>query len=93
MRSKFPTCKTLIDACYTNQTPFSCVPGSFYCNSAMIQPFQKTGLNIYDIRTKCDPSNPLCYEILNDIESYLNRPDIQESLGVDVKYEGWYSFF
>ena len=46
------------------------------------------GLNIYDIRKKCDPSNPLCYDILNDIESYLNDPAIQEELGVDVQYEG-----
>jgi cathepsin A (carboxypeptidase C) len=88
MRSKYPTCKSLISACYQYKTPFTCVPGSFYCNSAMIQPFQQTGLNIYDIRKKCDPSNPLCYDILNDIETYLNTPSIQEELGVDVQYEG-----
>ncbi|KAJ3367842.1 hypothetical protein HDU91_001053 [Kappamyces sp. JEL0680] len=88
MRSKFPTCQSLIQACYSYKSPFTCVPGSFYCNSAMIQPFQSTGLNIYDIRKECDASNPLCYDILNDIESYLNDPSIQEQLGVDVQYEG-----
>ncbi|KAI8897204.1 Alpha/Beta hydrolase protein [Globomyces pollinis-pini] len=88
MRGKYNTCKSLISACYQYKTPFTCVPGSFYCNSAMIQPFQSTGLNIYDIRKKCDPSNPLCYDILNDIEAYLNRADVQEELGVDVQYEG-----
>ncbi|KAI8904851.1 Alpha/Beta hydrolase protein [Gorgonomyces haynaldii] len=88
MRGKYPTCSALIDACYQWKTAFSCVPGSFYCNSAMIQPFQSTGLNIYDIRKKCDSSNPLCYDILNDIETYLNIPEIQEQLGVDVQYEG-----
>jgi len=45
-------------------------------------------LNIYDIRKECSPSNPLCYDILNDIEAYLNTPEIQEELGVDVQYEG-----
>jgi cathepsin A (carboxypeptidase C) len=54
----------------------------------MIQPFQSTGLNIYDIRKTCDESNPLCYDILNDIEVYLNKPEIQTILGVDVEYEG-----
>ncbi|KAJ3028569.1 UNVERIFIED_CONTAM: hypothetical protein HDU68_001368 [Siphonaria sp. JEL0065] len=54
----------------------------------MISPFQKTGLNIYDVREKCDPGNPLCYSILGDIEAYLNRADIQQELGVDVEYKG-----
>jgi cathepsin A (carboxypeptidase C) len=88
MASKYGTCSSLIKACYNYKTPFACVPGSFYCNSAMIQPFQSTGLNIYDIRKKCDESNPLCYDILNDIEAYLNQPSVQEKLGVDVVYEG-----
>ncbi|KAJ3105704.1 hypothetical protein HDU97_007681 [Phlyctochytrium planicorne] len=88
MDSRYPFCKNLIDACYNYETTFSCVPGGIYCNNAMIGPFQKTGLNIYDIRKKCDPSNSLCYSILSDIESYLNRPDIQLVLGVDVSYKG-----
>ncbi|KAI8825987.1 Alpha/Beta hydrolase protein [Fimicolochytrium jonesii] len=88
MRSKWPTCKSLINSCYKYNTALTCVPGAIYCNNAMIQPFQKTGLNIYDIRHKCDPSNPLCYSILTDIESYLNRPDIQEILQVDRQFEG-----
>ncbi|KAJ8328258.1 hypothetical protein QVD99_000772 [Batrachochytrium dendrobatidis] len=88
MRSKYSTCKSLISACYNWKSAFTCVPGSLYCNSAMIQPFQSSGKNIYDIRKDCDASNPLCYSILNDIESWLNRPDIQEQLGVDVTYQG-----
>ncbi|KAJ3152898.1 hypothetical protein HDU89_001105 [Geranomyces variabilis] len=88
MRSKYPTCRSLIESCYKWNTAFTCVPGAIYCNNAMIQPFQKTGLNIYDIRKKCDPSNPLCYTILSDIEAYLNRPEVQEILNVDRQYEG-----
>ncbi|KAI8921860.1 Alpha/Beta hydrolase protein [Powellomyces hirtus] len=88
MRSKYPTCKSLIQSCYKWNTAFTCVPGAIYCNNAMIQPFQKTGLNIYDIRSKCDPSNPLCYSILGDIEAYLNQPEVQAALNVDRQYEG-----
>jgi len=88
MAGKFGTCESLIDACYQYKSAFTCVPGSFYCNSAMINPFQQTGLNIYDIRKKCDESNPLCYDILNDIETFLNLEKVQEELGVDRQYEG-----
>jgi carboxypeptidase C (cathepsin A) len=63
-------------------------PGSIYCNSAMIQPFQKTGLNIYDIRKRCDEGNPLCYDIINDIETWANLPEVQDALGVDVQFKG-----
>ncbi|KAI9344316.1 Alpha/Beta hydrolase protein [Obelidium mucronatum] len=88
MATKYGTCKSLIEGCYRYQSAFTCVPGAIYCNNGMISPFQKTGLNIYDIREKCDPSNPLCYSILQDIESYLNRADVQQELGVDVEYKG-----
>ncbi|KAJ3407021.1 hypothetical protein CcCBS67573_g00130 [Chytriomyces confervae] len=88
MSGKYGTCKSIIEGCYKYQSQWTCVPGAVYCNSAMISPFQKTGLNIYDIRQKCDPNNPLCYSILGDIEAYLNQPDIQEALGVDVAYKG-----
>ncbi|KAJ3289695.1 hypothetical protein HK104_007297 [Borealophlyctis nickersoniae] len=89
MRGKYGTCKSLISSCYKWKSAFSCVPGAIYCNNAMIGPFQSTGLNIYDIREKCDTSkNPLCYEILGDIETYLNTADVQEALGVDRQYEG-----
>ncbi|KAJ3411527.1 hypothetical protein HDV05_002088 [Chytridiales sp. JEL 0842] len=88
MASKYSFCKNLIEACYNYQNAFTCVPGAVYCNAAMISPFQKTGLNIYDIRKKCDSSNPLCYSILSDIETYLNRPEIQKTLGVDRNYKG-----
>jgi len=88
MRDAYPTCKSLVGACYKYQTPFTCVPGAIYCNNAMLKPFQSTGLNIYDIRKQCDPSSSLCYSILNDIETYLNKPEVQEILGTDVTYKG-----
>lgn len=88
MRSKYQTCSKLIESCYNYENRFSCVPAGLYCNNALIMPFQSTGLNIYDIRKKCDrEKNPLCYDIMNDIDDYLNNPNVQKSLGVDRKFE------
>ncbi|KAI8801254.1 Alpha/Beta hydrolase protein [Cladochytrium replicatum] len=88
MRNKYGTCSALISACYNYQNAFACVPAAFYCNAAMISPFQNTGLNIYDVRKKCDPSNNLCYSILTDIENFLNRPEVQSEIGVSRDYVG-----
>ncbi|KAJ3020511.1 hypothetical protein HKX48_000715 [Thoreauomyces humboldtii] len=83
MRSKWPNCKNLGEACYKWETPFTCIPGEIYCNNAMLGPFQKTGLNVYDVRMKCDS----CYEIFNDMDVYLNKPEVQKILNVDRKFE------
>jgi len=44
-----------------------------------------TGLNPYDVRIKCDKP-PLCYDMSNDV-AYLNDPEVQKQLGVDMKFE------
>ena len=59
-----------------------------YCNNVMISPFQQTGLNVYDVRKKCDVNkNPLCYDIANDIDHYLNTAETQKQLGVKRQYK------
>ena len=40
--------------------------------------------NVYDIRRKCD-NPPLCYDF-SDMETYLNREDVQEVLGVQGRH-------
>lgn len=79
----------MINSCYKFTSPFTCVPATFYCNSAMINPFLKTGRNIYDVRKLCPhhPDNPDCYDIIYDIQTYLNQPDVQDILGVDVPFK------
>jgi cathepsin A (carboxypeptidase C) len=63
-------------------------PAAMYCNNVMISPFQQTGLNVYDVRKKCDVNkNPLCYDIANDIDHYLNTPATQKQLGVKRQYK------
>ncbi|KAJ3090220.1 hypothetical protein HK102_004381 [Quaeritorhiza haematococci] len=89
MRSKVGTCKSLVEACYNWQVRLTCVPAAIYCNQALIGPVSQTGKNVYDVRKDCDPEGQgLCYSILNDIESYLNRPEIQEAIGVDREFKG-----
>ncbi|KAI9207797.1 Alpha/Beta hydrolase protein [Polychytrium aggregatum] len=79
---KIPTCKELIDTCQQWRTPFTCVPASVYCNEAVMKPFQETGLNVYDIRRKCESGSDLCYPIINDVQAYLNTPEVRAQLGV-----------
>ena len=54
----------------------------------MIRPVQETGKNLYDIRTDCQPNNPLCYGIIQDIETYMNLPHVQKIIGVDREFKG-----
>ncbi|KAI8444225.1 carboxypeptidase C [Phakopsora pachyrhizi] len=83
IRSKVATCQRLQKFCYDSPSRFSCVPATLYCWSSIYGPLQQSGRNPYDVRQKCDQSkNPLCYEQMNWIESYLNRPDVRSELGV-----------
>lgn len=47
----------------------------------------ETGLNLYDVRRKCDPSKdadgPLCYKQLNWIETWMNDPKNKAALGAN----------
>lgn len=87
MRSKVGTCKNLLNACYKWQTKFTCVPSAIYCNNALIGPVSKAGVNVYDVRKKCEPGNSLCYSIIKDIETWANQPQVQQALGVDREFK------
>ncbi|CAG8980389.1 hypothetical protein HYALB_00003953 [Hymenoscyphus albidus] len=84
MDNALPRCQSLIQNCYDSESVWSCVPASIYCNNAMIGPYQKTGQNVYDIRSKCEDSSNLCYSALGWISEYLNKKDVQAELGVEV---------
>ncbi|KAH9821652.1 putative carboxypeptidase C [Melampsora americana] len=90
IRSKVPTCKRLQKFCYDSPSRFTCVPATLYCWSSIAGPIQSSGLNPYDVRLKCDQStNPLCYEEMGWIETYMNQPDVRDELGVpaSLKFE------
>ena len=84
MDNALPRCLSLIQSCYDSESIWSCVPASLYCNNAMIGPYQRTGMNPYDIRGMCEDSENLCYTQLGWISKWLNKRKVQEALGVEV---------
>lgn len=84
MADSIPRCLSLIENCYNSGSVWSCVPATIYCNNAQMGPYQKTGRNVYDIRTMCEGSN-LCYKDLLYIDDYLNLPEVKAKLGVEVE--------
>lgn len=83
MDNTLDRCLALIQSCYDSQSVWSCVPASIYCNNAQLGPYQKTGKNVYDIRTECKGGS-LCYEDLQNINDYLNLDYVQEAIGAEV---------
>ncbi|KAF2787503.1 carboxypeptidase Y-like protein A [Melanomma pulvis-pyrius CBS 109.77] len=83
MENAYPRCAGLIENCYQSESVWSCVPASIYCNNAMIGPYQRTGQNVYDVRRQCG-SNDLCYDEIDWISSYLNKPEVMKAVGAEV---------
>ncbi|CAG8500734.1 9125_t:CDS:2 [Racocetra persica] len=86
MRNAYPQCASMIQRCYDSSNSFSCLPASMYCNREMIQPYQQTGKNVYDVRKDCEGGG-LCYPILKAIERFSNLGVVKAELGVDSSVE------
>ncbi|KIX07606.1 uncharacterized protein Z518_02259 [Rhinocladiella mackenziei CBS 650.93] len=84
MDNALPRCLSLIQSCYDSESVWSCVPASIYCNNAMLAPYQRTGQNVYDVRSKCKDSSNLCYPELGYISKWLNDKSVIEALGAEV---------
>ena len=80
-----PLCEAMIQGCYSTDNTFSCVAAETYCNYATFVPVQKSGKNLYDIRMECQDGNALCYDAMDWIVEWLNRPEVIEELGVEVE--------
>ncbi|EIN14318.1 serine carboxypeptidase [Punctularia strigosozonata HHB-11173 SS5] len=91
LRSKVPTCERLIQSCYDYNSRFTCVPAALYCWSQLFGPLQQTGLNLYDVRKKCDKSKDgdLCYKEMTWIDTWMNTDANKRALGVnpDLKFQ------
>ncbi|KAI8377654.1 Alpha/Beta hydrolase protein [Radiomyces spectabilis] len=85
MDRQYPACARLIQNCYDSQSVFACLPAAMKCNKDQIQPYQQTGMNPYDVREKCKGGNGLCYEILDSVQTYLNRKEIMETIGAETE--------
>lgn len=83
MDDALPRCQSLIRSCYNYDSVWTCLPASIYCNRQILTPYYQTGQNPYDVRSKCT-GNSLCYEQLDWISDWLNKPEVQDSLGVEV---------
>lgn len=85
MKKAYPRCKKFMDACYEYPNSFTCVPALLYCENNLAGVFDKTGLNPYDIRRKCEGDTGLCYDLIESIDVYANNEEVRRSLGVDEK--------
>lgn len=82
LEKMYPRCAALINTCYRSQTALTCLPANLYCER-MMTPFEKTGLNYYDIRKPCLGDG--CYPQMSAIDEYLNKPEVMSALGSEVK--------
>jgi len=87
MKVADPACEALIYGCNLNKTKVNgtvrylvCVNAYVACAYTQLIPVQLSGLNPYDIREKCPPGLPLCYNF-TAITAYLNQPSVREALG------------
>jgi cathepsin A (carboxypeptidase C) len=91
IKSKAPTCTSLIENCYKYDSRLTCLPAGLYCWSGMFSGLQNSGRNLYDVRKKCDRSpekdGPLCYRDESYVETYLNQPEVKKSFGVPEQVE------
>lgn len=83
LHNKWPRCKALLSLCYKNPSALACIPSELYC-ATLMEPYSKTGLNVYDIREQCGDSE-LCYEEEDWITEYMNRQDVKDEIGSEVE--------
>eukprot|EP00494_Astrolonche_serrata_P033113 UN33382 len=79
MEAVLPICEPLIAACNdfpkTNATTralkwVACLNAYTFCALGELMPVQSSGINPYDVREKCPPQYPLCYDF-DDVTKYL----------------------
>lgn len=90
MKLAVPACVAAIRACNRANSTFStaiCTAAQTGCNLAEIEPYQLSGLNVYDMRIPCEVPG-LCYDFSN-VAKYLARPEVLEYLGIDKDHAAW----
>jgi len=86
MKEVVPECSKLIHQCNQGDSEldsFACQTAFVFCNMDLLGPYQRTGLNPYDITKKCEVP-PQCYD-WSLIKKWLNREETMKALGVDEK--------
>ena len=88
MARAMPRCRMLNTACYLTESSIPCFLSSAYCNLELMEPYVKTGLNVYDIRGPCEMADDheTCYYGMSYIDQYMNQEYVQEAVGSDVHH-------
>jgi len=92
MQAAVPGCIKAITACNGGTGPiskFACLRAYAECNSALMSPYETTGMNPYDMRVKC-AKPPLCYDF-SGVGKFLGRKDVREKLGIRSDAGAWES--
>eukprot|EP00051_Salpingoeca_urceolata_P003471 m.58082 g.58082 ORF g.58082 m.58082 type:complete len:441 (-) comp12822_c0_seq1:58-1380(-) len=86
MKTLEPVCRTLTAGCnLANDTvvhTLECLTAYIACSYTQLVPVEVSGINLYDVREKCNPELPLCYNF-SLIQDYLNQPAVQKALGTE----------
>ncbi|KAH7919224.1 alpha/beta-hydrolase [Leucogyrophana mollusca] len=94
MKQALPRCqKWTIDSCINQFDAMSCKAARDFCDQELEATFFETGKNPYDISKDCEGNiaETLCYPVTKKITSYLDRPDVRSTLGVDPSLTGNFS--
>lgn len=85
MRSSLPSCTGAIQRCYNNpQDTDACSWASQLCQMTQMQAFQRTGLNVYDMRRQCEQTaSGLCYTQMEAVAGYLNQDKVKAAIGAN----------
>jgi len=88
MEKATPACVEMINKCTSSQgNKFFCQVAENFCSMSLVAPFTATGLNMYDIRKKCNKGE-LCYDF-DRITKFMNKPSTRQALHISDKSGEW----
>ncbi|GJE98981.1 peptidase S10, serine carboxypeptidase [Phanerochaete sordida] len=70
-------------SCIDTKDAINCDTAYGFCAETLVVPYRALGLNPYDITKPC-VGNSLCYDIIDDLEKYLNDPAVRKTIGADA---------
>ncbi|WWC99367.1 hypothetical protein V866_006268 [Kwoniella sp. B9012] len=95
MAENLPRCARMTQKnCVQSHDYTSCAIAMSYCQDVLESSFWNAGVNPYDVSMPCSPKelgDSLCYPITKKIQTYLDLPDVRETLGVDPHRGNWSS--
>ncbi|CAI5731158.1 unnamed protein product [Hyaloperonospora brassicae] len=87
MQAAVAPCVAMIRSCQT--TKVACLAAQTFCNAALVAPYAASGLNVYDIRAKCEHF-PMCYDF-SHVEKFLRLESTLKKLHVSPNSAKWQS--